>query len=140
MSCRFLLCSCPPQLKTFLREMKDCTTIVADNKEELKTCTSKCYNTPECQKTTTAKPTTTTSKYPLTTNFKWTSGFVSAFKNYNCIKESPYGRPKYSGLGENRTRRTCRNTRRITHDPQKSRGLTRYEKNTCYFECTTELV
>ena len=73
-------------LKTFLREMKDPTTNVAENKEELNTCKSKCYDTPECQKTrTTAKPATRTSKYPLTANFKWTSGFVSAFKNYNCI-------------------------------------------------------
>jgi len=123
--------------------MKDRTTIVADNKEELKTCTSQCYNTPECQKTTTAKTTTketTTSKYPIKERVQWTSGFVP-LRTFICDNESPYGREKYERVSAGMTKRTCRGAPpgiRTTY-----RGKTNYSesrKYTCYYECTTDLI
>jgi len=128
-------------LKTFLHQMRDRTTIVAENKEKLKICKSKCYNTPECQKTTTQKPTTkrtTTSKYPMIFKHTYGSGLVSIYDNYSCRQAHP-AKTVYMGSAEGRIRQTCRETKMDTGSRQKSGGRY-YRKYTCYFECTRVLI
>jgi hypothetical protein len=122
--------------------MKDYTTNVAENKEALNNCKSKCFNTPECPKNTTAKPTTTTTKYPITfkrtwntrkiTNGEYWSRTSSGFRDI-CMKEGPYKEPKYRNNPEGKTRQICRQTNRKIS----SKGGRHF---VCDFKCTIDLV